>query len=490
MEKIAEELQQRVTVVESALVSIEETLGKHDHQFTTILAKLESMGPRSGESIASEEDPIAWLAQAEQYFLVYHTPMNDRVQLALITMTGRSMFWAQWVLRRSTAITWAQFTRELVEHFGDSSAVNAYEAMHLTRQTGSLEDYLTLFEEQVAQLPVLSPEQYLGCNSGSAVTYSFAQVGGGATAEIQFFFQALLAPDFHFSESLNTGECADSNRSHNPFPLLILGVCTASPLHKCTAKYLTVILDAEEEISAEKERLDQEISPEGCGNTPSHPEQDVAPAKWFLSILDREGWLMDDNVDVLINLLIFKLNRDIDRFIGGWTAMEILPTSILQQPNFHQVLDPVMGYARRSYHRQGAMSWLRTSRVIGIANVRTNHWVCYEISFEAQKITVYDSMCKRRGRMKKVDESILNMAKAIPWVYQHVDLWTQKKMTSVLRDVWDVEVSDKAPQQGNGSDCGIMSLKFMECFISGHDVSVIHPDCCGIFRNIYCSPII
>lgn len=33
--------------------------------------------------------------------------------------------------------------------------------MHLTRQTGSLEDYLALFEERVAQLPALPPEQYL-----------------------------------------------------------------------------------------------------------------------------------------------------------------------------------------------------------------------------------------------------------------------------------------------------------------------------------------
>lgn len=202
MEKIAaEELQQRVKVVEGALVSIEEALGKHEHQFAAILAKLESMGPQSGGSNASPEgsssstqkgngsgasnaiqnpkiefpsfdgtDPIAWLAQAEQYFLVHQTPINDRVQLALVAMTGRSMFWAQWVMRRSATTTWTEFTRELLNRFGDSFAVNAYEAMHLTRQTGSLEDYLSLFEERVAQLPFLSPEQYLGWFLGGLQT--------------------------------------------------------------------------------------------------------------------------------------------------------------------------------------------------------------------------------------------------------------------------------------------------------------------------------
>ncbi|KAH6764993.1 hypothetical protein C2S51_016242 [Perilla frutescens var. frutescens] len=102
---------------------------------------------------------------------------------------------------------------------------------------------------------------------------------------------------------------------------------------------------------------------------------------------------------------------------------------------------------------------------------------------------VYDSMCKRRGRMKKVDETMLNMAKAVPWVCRHADLWTQKKMTSILKDVWDVELSDKAPQQANGSNCGIMSLKFMEFLIFGHDVFVSHPDRCGIFRKAYCSQL-
>lgn len=66
------------------------------------------------------------------------------------------------MLRCSATIPWGQFAQELIERFGDSSAINAYEAMHLTRQTGSLEDYLSLFEERVAQLPSLPPEQYLG----------------------------------------------------------------------------------------------------------------------------------------------------------------------------------------------------------------------------------------------------------------------------------------------------------------------------------------
>lgn len=72
------------------------------------------------------------------------------------------MFLAQWVLCCASSISWEIFSKELVACFDDSFAINAYEAMHLTRQIGSLEDYLVLFEEWLAQLPSLPPKQYLG----------------------------------------------------------------------------------------------------------------------------------------------------------------------------------------------------------------------------------------------------------------------------------------------------------------------------------------
>lgn len=106
-------------------------------------------------------DPIAWLAQ---YFLVHRTPTSDRVQLALIAMSGAgnvlgAMGFAPFCLHSVESVL---FSQELIERFDDSSAINAYGAMHITCQTGTLEDYLALFEERIAQLPELPPEQYLG----------------------------------------------------------------------------------------------------------------------------------------------------------------------------------------------------------------------------------------------------------------------------------------------------------------------------------------
>ncbi|XP_057794044.1 uncharacterized protein LOC131010514 [Salvia miltiorrhiza] len=188
MEKMVDDLQTTVGSVAGKVEGLEGSMASVESTLASILAQLRNLTKTRGPEITGEKttpppgggglqepsfprmdlpifdgtDPIAWLAQSEQYFLVHRTPLSDRVQLALIAMSGRAIFWAQWVLRRSASIEWSQFSQELIERFGDSSAINAYEAMHITRQTGSLEEYLALFEERIAQLPELPPAQYLG----------------------------------------------------------------------------------------------------------------------------------------------------------------------------------------------------------------------------------------------------------------------------------------------------------------------------------------
>lgn len=131
------------------MVSVETALADHFIKFEAIMAKLDKLA--NGSSVTMEgpkplfesssttnalphmdlpsfegTNPLAWLAQAEQYSLVHKTATEQKVQLALIAMSGNAMFWAQWVLRRAALISWTDFSKELVARFGDSSAVNAY----------------------------------------------------------------------------------------------------------------------------------------------------------------------------------------------------------------------------------------------------------------------------------------------------------------------------------------------------------------------------
>lgn len=66
-------------------------------------------------------------------------------------MTGDALYWLQWVLRRSPDLSWPQFTKDLLIHFGDNSTTIYYEAWGSTQQTGSLEDYVSSFIVRSAQ---------------------------------------------------------------------------------------------------------------------------------------------------------------------------------------------------------------------------------------------------------------------------------------------------------------------------------------------------
>ncbi|XP_057773558.1 uncharacterized protein LOC130992824 [Salvia miltiorrhiza] len=107
-------------------------------------------------------DALAWLARADQYFLVHETPRDKRLKTALIAMSGPAMAWVQLLLRRCPTLTWTRFSRELLNRFGHNAAINGYEALGATKQEGSLEDYIAAFEGRAAQLPDFTDEQYLG----------------------------------------------------------------------------------------------------------------------------------------------------------------------------------------------------------------------------------------------------------------------------------------------------------------------------------------
>ncbi|KAH6798134.1 hypothetical protein C2S52_022688, partial [Perilla frutescens var. hirtella] len=99
-------------------------------------------------------------------------------------------------------------------------------------------------------------------------------------------------------------------------------------------------------------------------------------ALWFDPLWDRDGWLRSDHIDALLNLLIIMEKKKPGRFLHGWTLMEMICWA--------------------------ALDWYVASAVYGVGNLNDNHWVCYEISFEEKRITVYDSMSK-----SKTEEDVL-----------------------------------------------------------------------------------
>ena len=107
-------------------------------------------------------DVLAWLASADQYFLVQKTPMEKRVELASTVLSGPAMSWIQFLQCRSPDLTWDQFSDELLIRFGSDLTLDEYEALPTPSQEGSLDDYIAEFEGRLAQFPELTEKQYLG----------------------------------------------------------------------------------------------------------------------------------------------------------------------------------------------------------------------------------------------------------------------------------------------------------------------------------------
>ena len=107
-------------------------------------------------------EAVGWLARAEQYFLVSNTPVENRVKVAMVALTGPALPWYQLLINRIPNLSWDRFLQELMKRFGNNGALDEYEAFAAVRHTGSLADYVAVFESRLALVPDLAYHQYLG----------------------------------------------------------------------------------------------------------------------------------------------------------------------------------------------------------------------------------------------------------------------------------------------------------------------------------------
>ncbi|KAH6797525.1 hypothetical protein C2S52_022079 [Perilla frutescens var. hirtella] len=116
-----------------------------------------------------------------------------------------------------------------------------------------------------------------------------------------------------------------------------------------------------------------------------------SPSKNVMTKQERREYCMCQHIDALTNLLLFKYNQAKQRFLSGWTLLELLGTGPLMNEDLQNVSGTLIDYVLGKLPREGGLPWAEASKVIGIANVNKNHWVCYLISLEEQRIVVYNS---------------------------------------------------------------------------------------------------
>lgn len=213
---------------------------------------------------------------------------------------------------------------------------------------------------------------------------------------------------------------------------------------------------------------------------------DSVDAKWFNLILRTRGWLSNVHVDAVLNMLMFKANRHPERSMTNWTFMDSFGTLQLLDPNFSKDESRIMNYATGSRPGERGKPWHEVDYIYGIANILSMHWVAYVINLKGQTICVYDSLSMKWDAL--LDE-MKHMHRSVPWACRKAGVWERKRWAADLKDEWELIQFEHPPQQTNGNDCGIMSLKFIECFISGHPVNIIVPEDSPKYRQSFCSDL-
>lgn len=67
------------------------------------------------------------------------------------------------------------------------------------------------------------------------------------------------------------------------------------------------------------------------------------------------------------------------------------------------------------------------------------------------------------------------LSRFISWLCNTTGPKEQISSAEEVKSIWDVVLHPNTPRQTNMSDCGIMTVKFIECLVSGRDVSIIDP---------------
>ena len=80
---------------------------------------------------------LTWLARAIQYFFLNKTPLDRRVDLAMIAINGPTKPWKQLLVRRCPSLSWDRFVRELLNRFGDTTAPGSTPPVTLPTFDGS-----------------------------------------------------------------------------------------------------------------------------------------------------------------------------------------------------------------------------------------------------------------------------------------------------------------------------------------------------------------
>ncbi|GMN69282.1 hypothetical protein TIFTF001_038329 [Ficus carica] len=126
---------------------------------------------------------------------------------------------------------------------------------------------------------------------------------------------------------------------------------------------------------------------------------------------------------------------------------------------------------------QSGSSWFEVNTLlIPIHLADLKHWALVKLDLTSWTIEVYDSLQHEGPHNSKVREGVECISMFIPLLAERLSLFDFKPREPPESYPIPVTIMKDIPQQANGGDCGMLTIKYAECLIEGRDVRywVIH----------------
>ncbi|CAH9139065.1 unnamed protein product [Cuscuta epithymum] len=99
------------------------------------------------------EDPIGWVARAEHQIELSCTPPGKKVAATVVVMEGSALYRLTSLRARKPGMSWDELTQALVARFDSRFKGNCFERLSGGKQSGTMEEYISIFPKDTRQPP-------------------------------------------------------------------------------------------------------------------------------------------------------------------------------------------------------------------------------------------------------------------------------------------------------------------------------------------------
>ncbi|XP_038688746.1 uncharacterized protein LOC119987912 [Tripterygium wilfordii] len=200
---------------------------------------------------------------------------------------------------------------------------------------------------------------------------------------------------------------------------------------------------------------------------------------WFVDAIRPETWLSDKHLDVAMyhirrrianNPEVFKKKSAVlDSFFFAFILFN--ESKDCSWDNDNLILDYVIGESPVK-----SVSWSNVDYVYFPANFNNAHWVAVEMILGERQINVYDSLTSCT-KIPKFNELMQPLKLMMPYILRAAAINDENLSP------WKLKRVPSCPQQNNGGDCGMFTIKFIEVLTASMPVSLITQEDMVFYRK-------